>query len=88
MKAVSPVIKGYEQDEILLAKDQPEYEPLPVLEIGPEPRLMSRWEFTPYERDLISSGASLFYQQMTFGHRFHPVSFAVAFEYPVEVGNV
>lgn len=57
MKPVSPVIPGLESYEILLAKDQPQYQPLPTLVVeGDERRMISRWEFTGEERTTHSSG--------------------------------
>jgi len=78
MKPVSPVIPGHEESEHILAKNQPQYQPLPVLVTGDEERRMiSRWEFTDEERDLIASGGSLLVQQLTFGNLFQPVAFSI-----------
>jgi len=79
MKPVSPVMPGYSEPyEFILAKDQPEYVPLPVVLIeGEEKRLASRWEFTEEERKLIAEGGSLLLQQLTFGPPFQPVAMEV-----------
>ena len=81
MKPVSPVVKGFEQYEFSLAKDQPEYEPIPtLLAEGEEARFVSRWEFSDLERQQIYEGASLILQQLTFGHPFQPVSLQIVTE--------
>ncbi len=78
MKPVSPVIPGYEDKEFLLAKDQPEYIPVPtIVSPGEDVRFWSRWEFTDEEREKISNGGSLVYQQLTFGNPFQPIAFLV-----------
>jgi hypothetical protein len=78
MKPVSPVIPGQEEFEHVLAKNQPQYQALPVLVTGDEERRMtSRWEFTDEERGLIASGGSLLVQQLTFGNLFQPLVLSV-----------
>jgi hypothetical protein len=71
--AVSPVIKGLEPFEQVLAKDQKEYSPLPILRgRGPNYIVMSRWTFTAEERAAIAAGSDLIIAQMTFGQLFQP----------------
>ena len=78
MKPVSPVIKGFEQHEIILAKDQPQYIPLPTLVVeGDEKRMISRWEFSDLEREQIAKGASLLLEQLTFGSLYHPIALSI-----------
>lgn len=79
MKAKSPVVEGLEQNEVILAKDQPEYEPLPAL-LGGAPLLrvvLTRWEFSEEERIAIEAGQDLFLTTLTFGKPFHPIRFSV-----------
>ena len=78
MKPVTPVLKGLEQYEIILAKDQPQYEPLPALYTeGEEKRVITRWRFSDEEREEISKGADLILEQLTFGYPFQPVALGV-----------
>lgn len=84
MKPISPVIKGYEGYEILLAENQKQYVPIPtIVAEGDDKRFISRWEFTQDERDLIAKGGTLVFQQLTFGYDFQPVCFQV--EGPPEI---
>jgi hypothetical protein len=79
MKPVSPVMPGFSEPyEFLLAKDQPEYLPIPtVLTDGDDKRMSSRWEFTDEERATIANGGSLLFSQFTFGRPFQPVYFQI-----------
>ena len=79
MKPVSPVMPGFSEPyEFVLAENQPEYIPLPVVLVeGDDHRMYSRWEFSVEERGLIADGGSLLLSQMTFGHRFQPVSLQI-----------
>ena len=80
MKPVSPVMPGFSEPyEFLLAKDQPEYLPIPtVLAEGDDKRMYSRWEFTDEERAAIADGGgSLLFSQLTFGGQFQPVCFQI-----------
>lgn len=75
----SPVVTGLEQFEVVFAKDQPEYTPLPALIGAPPTRtVISRWEFTPEERKLIADGADVFVAQMIGEGFLQPTSVFVA----------
>jgi len=72
---VSPVLPGDPSPEVVLAKDQPQYEPLPIVRLpGKEWPLISRWRFTDEERAAVTAGADVLLTQLTFGNLFHPVS--------------
>lgn len=71
MEAVSPIIPGSEQFEVVYAKDQPEYHPLPVLRT--ENTLVSRWRLTDQERERIAAGEDLFVCVMHFGQPLQPL---------------
>lgn len=79
MRPVSPVMPGFSEPfEFLLAKDQPEYLPIPtILAEGDDKRFYSRWEFSDEERALVSSGGSLLFCQLTFGLPFQPINFQI-----------
>ena len=75
MKPTSPIFPELQQYEVVLAKDQPQYTPLPVIiEHGLEGRMTSRWTFTDQERVKIMAGEDIFIQQLTFGHPFQPIA--------------
>lgn len=70
MIPVSPVIKGYEQHEVVFAKNQEEYLPLPALVLeGEEKPVVSRWRLDDEERKKIAEGADILLTQNIFsGH--------------------
>lgn len=70
MIPVSPVIKGYEQHEVVFAKSQPEYLPLPALVLeGEEKPVVSRWRLDDEERKKIAAGEDILLTQNIFsGH--------------------
>lgn len=68
----SPVVKGLEQHQVVYAKDQPEYMPLPTLK-SPDGKVMSRWTFTDEERRLIAEGADLYLTLWTFNMPLQPI---------------
>lgn len=75
---VSPVMPGSESIEVVLAKDQPEYNPLPVVYLDTESRAMiSRWRLTQEERLAVGFGADIILTQLTFGNPFQPVHLQV-----------
>ena len=67
---------AFEEDEtaflpphefVTYAKDQPEYRPLPVVQLhGPECRTISRWTLTPAEREAVAKGEDLYLEQLLF----------------------
>jgi hypothetical protein len=78
MKAVSPVMPGSEAIEEVLAEDQPEYDPLPVVICDTESRpMVSRWRLSEEERSAIAAGADIILQQLTFGCQFQPVNLQI-----------
>jgi len=78
----SPVVVGLEQHETTFggrAAGQPQYVGLPALvSRDPERRVLSRWEFTPEEREMIAAGADVYISLMTFGSPYQPTSVFVA----------
>lgn len=70
MIPVSPVIKGYEQHEVVFAETQSEYLPLPALVLeGEEKPVVSRWRLGDEERKKIAAGADILLTQNIFsGH--------------------
>lgn len=76
MTPVSPVMPGSE--EIELAKNQPEYIPLPAVYLDMKCRpMVTRWRFTDEERAAIANGADLVAQQLTWWQKFQPINYQV-----------
>lgn len=58
----------------VFAKDQPEYQPLPVMALGDrECSVISCWQLTEEERDEVARTGKLYIKVMTFGHPLQPI---------------
>ncbi len=78
MRAVSPVMIGSGPIEIVLAKEQKEYTPLPVVYLDTRARpMISRWRLDDDERAAIAAGADIVLQQLTFQMPVQPVNLQV-----------
>lgn len=74
MKPVSPVLIGEDLPEIEIAKDQPEYNPLPVIAVQDEAAtIISRWELSDEEVAEVVKTKSIYVFMMTFGHPIQPL---------------
>lgn len=73
MQPVQCNVPGREADEIIYAKDQPEYSPLPTLLSEDGCIVITRWTFTPEERAQIAAGADMWLSVMTFGSPLQPL---------------
>jgi hypothetical protein len=79
MKPISPVLDGFQQHEVVFAKTQPEYRPLPALILeGEDKPVVSRWQLDDEEREKIAAGADILLTQMIFTDLYHPVRLEVA----------
>jgi hypothetical protein len=73
VKASSPVLTPEVQpSEVVYAKDQPEYLPLPVLRSG-DGKVLSRWTPTEAERKAIAEGADVLLICWTFNRPLQPL---------------
>jgi hypothetical protein len=91
MEAVSPVLPGSEPIEIVIGKDQPQYEKLPVVYLNGDHRpMISRWRLNLFERAAIAAGADIVLTQLTWCNKFQPVHLQVcaADEMPVLLEEV
>ena len=78
MTPVSPVLSEEFKDiEVVYAKDQPEYLPLPAIR-NSKGIVLSRWKLTDEERNAIHSGADLYLSVYTFNHPLQPVYLEVS----------
>ena len=66
MQPVSPVMPGSEPIEVVYAKDQPEYQPLPAVYVDLEHAriVVSRWRLSDEEREQVNNGADIVLQLM------------------------
>jgi len=77
MKSHTPVIPGMEMMEIVYAKNQSEYTPLPALR-NSKGYVLSRWKFTDIEREAIANGADLYICQLSCNQPLQPIMTGVA----------
>jgi len=72
MKPVSPVVKGLESEEVVYAKDQPQYRPLPALIVGEDNIAISKWRLSFLERLRVLFTGNIWFSQKTFGDPLQP----------------
>lgn len=75
MKPISPVLPSSpEIPETVLAKDQPQYQPLPVAMVQRDAgaACLSRWILDPVERWQVLLTGEIWLEQLTFGHPLQP----------------
>ncbi len=74
-----PVVDGLENQEVVYAKNQPEYIPLRCLRSRTEyVEVLSRWTLTPEQRKMIAEGADIFLELSTFGQPLQPIRLQVS----------
>jgi hypothetical protein len=71
---LKPIVKPR---EIVYAKDQPEYVPLPALVSDDDGVVTTRWSLTWRERIVLLFGGNLYLQVLTFHRRLQPVKLMV-----------
>ncbi len=72
MQPVTPVIPGLELKEVVFAKDQPEYIPLPAAKLA-DGTVTTRWRVSFRERLRILFGGNLWVTQLTFNRPLQPI---------------
>ena len=74
-----PVIEGMESQELVYAKNQPEYIPLRTLRNNSDEMggVVSRWTLTPEQRKLVAEGADIFLELSTFREPLQPIRMAI-----------
>ena len=74
MEAICPTCM--EGRGIILAKDQPQYQPLPA-KVTADGRVITEWQLTEAERNLIARGENIRLHVLTFGAPLQPVRLEV-----------
>ena len=65
----------------LIGKDQPQYLPLPAMDLGgPTGEKIICFELTDEEIETLKKTKRLYYSQWTFGHNFHPMKITTNLE--------
>jgi hypothetical protein len=72
MQPISPVIPGLGLPEVVYAKNQPQYNPLPSYRTS-DGLVVTRWKLTWRERLDILCGGCLWLQILTFNQPLQPV---------------
>ena len=76
-----PVVATLESQEVVYAKDQPQYNPLRVLRGNTKNApVLSRWTLTPQQRGEVVGGADIYFEMYTFGTPLQPVRLAIGFD--------
>ncbi len=78
MQAISPVLaEEFQSREVIFAKDQPQYLPLPVHKT-PDGVILSRWHLSDEERKAVIAGADIWLYVWTFNQPLQPIRMEVA----------
>lgn len=72
MNPVSPVIPGIKLPEVVYAKYQPEYIPLPAYRTS-DGVVLTRWKLTWAERFRVTFGGNIWLWVLTFNKPLQPV---------------
>lgn len=75
MEPVSPVLPRQNSPETILAKDQPQYLPLPVAHVKYNDgtrSMISCWRLSIWERLVILFRGKVWWEQLTFGQPLQP----------------
>ncbi len=78
MQPVSPVAPGLALPEIVFAKSQPEYNPLPAYR-SDDGLVVTRWKLTWMERITVLLGGNLWLSVLTFNRPIQPVKIDTQF---------
>lgn len=74
MEPMSPVLPSQakaKELEVIFAKNQPEYRPLPAIKVT-DGTVITRWKLTWKERIKLLFSGNLFFQQLTFNDPLQP----------------
>jgi len=73
MKPISPVAPGLNRPEIIIAKDQPQYIPLPAIHDRENGVVHTRWGLSMVERFRVLIFGSMYLSVRTFNEPLQPV---------------
>lgn len=63
----------FKEQNAILAKNQPQYRPLPVHIVGDDNgAVISCWQLTPEEKKKVMETGVIWFSTMTFGHPLQP----------------
>lgn len=66
---------------VVFAKDQPEYMPLPAMEIPNDPQglIITKWQLSPEELERVKETGTIHLSMLTFNQPLQPVLLTVDF---------
>ena len=76
MEPMTPVISGYENEEVIFAKDQPQYKPLIALPVGDY--VITRWRLNWVERLRALFVGDLYLTVKTFNRPLQPIGMSLS----------
>jgi hypothetical protein len=62
----------FEEQNIIMGKDQPEYQPLPAFR-DPNGTIVSCWELSPEEIERVKETGCIWFSQLTFNRPMQPI---------------
>jgi len=62
----------FKGQNVIFAKDQPEYQPLPALRM-PDGEVYTCWEFTDEEIEAVIRTRCIYFKQLTFNQPLQPI---------------
>ena len=71
-KPISPIIPGAAVPEVVFAKDQPQYRPLPAYR-AEDGTVLTRWRFTWWERLRVLCSGNCYVWTLTFNQPLQPI---------------
>lgn len=77
MQPVSPVVAGFEDLEVVYAKDHPEYLPLPALPSNQGNGIITHWKLSWRERFRAFLFGDVYLRVLNFQRPLQPVSLTV-----------
>lgn len=76
MIPVSPVIPDANADEVVYAKDQPEYQPLPSIKLA-DGAILTRWMLSEEEKRIVTEQGFIYLEVLTFNRPLQPLRLSV-----------
>lgn len=74
MKPVSPVVPGYQIEEVVFNSKDPEVAALPAVVTDNGNSVLIHFELSPEDRARVAAGQDLYVWQSTYGRPFQPIA--------------
>jgi len=78
IQPVSPVLSNIElSNQIIIAKDQPQYKPLPAIYLNSD-EILTRWKIPFWQRVWLVMAGSIYLDYLTFGRPIQPMKVLIS----------